>query len=357
MHNARIISEDIREILKEEIPWENFYKSTVLISGANGYVPAYFVHTFLALNDQRKADIHVIALCRSKERAQERFQMYQGRKDLEFKIQDVCDPIEYPGEIHYFIHGASPAGIRSRHADPVATFGANVTGCENMLKLAVQKDCRGFLLLSSVDVYGQVDHSGRLTEGDSGYLDSLNVRNAYALGKRAAETLAGIYHGKYGLPAKIARPFQIVGPGLDLDDGRLHIDFISQILREGRIVLKSDGRAKRSFLYITDAISGMLTVLLKGKAGEAYNVVDESGEADVLSLARLMGGLVREKNIPLEFDLEKRNTIEVTGALAAVTGSSEKLKKLGWKPRVSLVAGAARMMNYYGIETEREEKW
>jgi nucleoside-diphosphate-sugar epimerase len=278
--------------------------------------------------------------------------VYADRADFSFLFQDVCQPTPYQGEIHYFIHAASPAGIKERHADPVATFMANVQGCANMLKLALHNPCQGFLLLSSVDVYGKMPGADRLKESDCGTLDTINPRNAYANGKRAAESLCAACFAKHKLPIKIVRPFQIVGPGLKLDDGRLHIDFIAQMLAGDKIVLKGDGTAKRTFLYMTDAISGMLTVLSMGVPGEVYNVVDESGEASVMELARLMAALVADRKIAVAFDYEQRNTIEVTSAPSIVTGSSDKIKTLGWYPEISLRDGAKRMMKYYGLTTE-----
>lgn len=347
----RIISEDIENLTSADLPYEKFYGKTVLISGANGYVPAYFVHTFLGLNEKYDAGIKVIALCRNKNRALERFDDYIGRADLEWLIQDVCSSIEVDEEIHVFIHAASPAGIRSRHDDPVNTFLANVKGAENMLNLAIKNPCEYFLFLSSVDVYGRMENNERLTEEQSGYLDPLNVRNMYSCGKRAAESLCKAFHAKYNLPVYIVRPFQIMGPGPQLNDGRLHIDFISQILKENKIALKSDGSAVRTFLYITDAIKAMFYVMLKGSAGEAYNIVSETGEASVRELADLMAKNVADRNIAVEYDYEQRNTIEVTGALSVVRGDSGKIRKLGWSCDMSVAEGSARMMEYYGINS------
>ena len=157
------------------------------------------------------------------------------------------------------------------------------------------------------------------------------------------------YYEKYKVPVVIVRPGQIFGPGIDLNDGRLHIDFISQILENKKIVLKSDGSARRTFLYITDAIMGMITAMADGKYGECYNVVDESGEASVLELANLMAKQICNNEIEVEFDYTKRNNIEVTSALSVVTGCSDKIKELGWKPELSLKDGAKRMMQYYGV--------
>ena len=218
-----------------------------------------------------------------------------------------------------------------------------------MLISAINNSCEYFLFLSSVDVYGKMESSERLKENASGYLDPLNIRNVYSCGKKATETLCKAYQVKYDLPVFIVRPFQIIGPGPELDDGRLHIDFISQMLKGNKILLKSDGTAIRTFMYITDAIVAMLTVMLKGSPGEAYNIVDENGEASVKELADIMAANVTDRTIEVTFDHEKRNTIEVTAALSRVTGNSEKLAALGWTPYYSLEEGTSRMMEYYGL--------
>ena len=341
--------EDAQTIANADLPWEKLNEKTVLISGANGYVPAYFVHAFMMRNDLYDSGIKVIALCRSEERAKERFNEYLHRNDFVLHIQDVCDPIQIPDEIHYFIHAASPAGVKISNLEPVSTFTANVIGCKNMLELSLKKQVEGFLFLSSIDVYGKISPAKRFVETDSGALDSLNPRNVYAVGKRAAENLCACYFAQYKTPVIIVRPSQIMGPGISLDDGRLHIDFISQMLSGDKIVLKSDGSARRSFIYITDAIMGMLTAMFEGPHGEAYNVADESGEASVLELAQLMASMMRGRKIEVIFDYEKRNTIEVTSAPSVTIGDSSKLRMLGWQPKFSLEGSAARMMRYYGL--------
>ena len=349
----RIISEDAINIIENNLPFDKFYGKTVLISGANGYVPAYFVHTFIALNKYKDAGIRILALCRNQERAENRFPEYIERDYFEIIVQDVCEPIDTSEDIHIFIHAASPAGIKKRHEDPVNTFLSNVKGAENMLELARKNPCEYFLFLSSVDVYGRMNSNDRLKESDSGYLDPLNIRNTYSCGKRAAESLCKAYQVKYNLPVYIVRPFQIMGPGPELNDGRLHIDFISQILERKQIVLKSDGTAVRSFMYISDAIKAMFYVMLKGNPGEAYNIVSETGEASVKELADSMVENADDQDITVKFDYGQRETIEVTGALSIVTGDSTKIRSLGWTCDFSVAEGSARMMEFYGISCGR----
>lgn len=341
-----IAGEDARQIANAPLSWGKLRGKHVLISGANGYVPQFFVHGLLARNDLFQEGITVIALCRSEGRAAERFSDYFDRQDFRLIIDDVAKLTEVKEPVDFIIHAASPASMKARYADPVAVFDANVTGCRKLLGLAEQKGAE-LLLLSSVDVYGS-GCSEKLKETFSGSLDPLDPRNAYACAKRAAETLCCCYAAK-GVPCKIVRPFQILGSGVSLDDGRLHADFISQMLRGDTITLKGDGTPRRSFLYVTDAIVGMLTVLLEGRSGKAYNIGDESGEASVLELARLMASLVPGRDIRVVYDLSARGDPAVTRALSVVLGDYSKLRQLGWRPAVSLREACARTMACYGL--------
>jgi len=348
----RIISEDAQILAESNLPWERLNNKTILITGANGYVPSYFVYSILKRNDLYNSNIRVIALCRDETRALQRFQEYLSRKDFDLHIQDVCEPIQIDSSIHFFIHAASPSGSYSRHEKPADTYKTNVIGCLNLLELSRKNPVEGFLLISSVDVYGRVFDAERLTEIDYGYLDPLNPSNAYSMGKRASETLCAVYQAQYRIPITIVRPSQILGPGISLNDGRLHIDFISRLLSSNKIVLKGDGSPKRSFIYITDAISGMLSVLLKGSSGEAYNVCNEQGEASVLGFAEIMLSVVnREKkaNFPVEFDITQRELPEVKNTVPCVLNDSGKLRKLGWQPQVSLESAVYRILKFYGV--------
>ena len=349
-----VVAEDARSMAEAGFPWERLAGGSILIAGANGYVPSYFVHALLARNDFFAANIKVIALCRNETRARARFGDYLTRPDFSLLIQDVVEPVRLADSTDFIIHAAGPAGIAVRREHPADIFTANVIGALNLLELARRKNSRGFLFISSVDVYGGVRPPDRLSEEMNGELDGLNVLSAYAAAKRAAETLCADYHAQYGVPAVVARPSQVLGPGVALDDGRLHVDFIAGILEKGEIVLKSDGSAKRSFIYATDAILGMLTVLLAGRPGEAYNVAAEQNEATVLELAQLMASLVPDREIPIRFDMAARNGAAVRSALPSVLPDAGKLRALGWRASCDLPSGLARMLRSYGIPAQRQ---
>lgn len=341
----RIIEQDAITIAQTDIEWSKFHGKTILIAGANGYVPQYFVHGFLMRNSMYHEDIHVVALCRNEKKARERFGEYLNRNDFTLHVADVIDEFRFPEKIDFIIDAASPAGVKISNENPVLTFEANVLGCSNLLKAARQNNAE-LLFLSSVDIYGKSDEK-RFVEDKTGILDPLDVRNVYAAAKRASENLCVCYSCE-GVVSKIVRPSQIMGCGIALNDGRLHIDFISQILEKGKIILKGDGTPVRTFIYITDAVKGMLYVMTKGEGGEAYNICTESGEASVLELAQIMAGMAKTRDVKIVFDEEaRRRDPAVKHAISRVCADSGKLQSLGWRADVSLKEACRRMMDYY----------
>lgn len=340
----QVIQEDIRKLLGQRKDLERLGHQSILISGADSFLMSYIVYLILENNRRKGGDTKILALCRNQKNAEARFAPYIGDPNLELIIQDVREPVAWDGEVDLCVHAASPVGLQSRWGSALDTFQINVYGCQNMLELALKKRCKKFLLLSSVDVYGE--GTGRKKETDFASLDWTYQRNAYACGKRGAETLCGLFRAQHGLPCVTARPVQIYGPGLSLTDGRLHGDFIRQLQEHGQIVLKSDGLAVRSFLYLSDAANALLDVLFYGTAGEAYNICDEAGERSVRDLAELYAAKWGN-DARVIFDELERDTPEVKGALSVVTGDSTKLRSLGWKNETPLETGICRTLRYF----------
>lgn len=341
----QVMQEDIERLLSRRKDLERLEHQSVLISGADSFLMSYMVYLILENNRRNGADTKILALCRSRKNAEARFSPYIGDPNLKLIIQDVRKTIAWDGDVHICIHAASPVGLQSRWGSALETFQTNVYGCQNLLEFALAKHSERFLLMSSVDVYGE--GTERRKETDFGGLDWTYQRNAYACGKRGAETLCGLYHAQHGLPCVTARPVQVYGPGLSLTDGRLHGDFIRQLRERGEIVLKSDGSAIRSFLYLSDATSALLDILFYGTAGEAYNVCDEAGESSVRGLAELYAARWSH-GARVVFDESERDTPEVKGALSVVTGDSAKLRSLGWRNETPLETGISRTLRYFG---------
>ena len=340
-----IIKEDISSIINCFDYWERFKNKTILITGANGFLPAYLVESFLSLD--KTYNTKIIAIVRNKQKANNRFKNYITDTNLEIIEHDVCNEFNYNHKIDFIIHAASQASPKYYKIDPVGTLNANVLGTINMLKLAQKKSVESFLYFSSGEVYGEVkDEFMPIKEDTFGYLNPALVRSCYGESKRMGETICVSYFAQYGIKAKIVRPFHTYGPGMVLDDGRVYADFVANILKDQNIILNSDGKAKRAFCYLTDATIGFLTVLVNGENGEAYNVGNPQEEYSILELANILVNLYPEKKI--EVILNKTiNTDYLKSTITRNSPNIDKLKKLNWNPKVTIEKGFKRTVSSF----------
>ena len=337
----RIIQQDLEKIIGTEyIEWTAFKDKTVLISGANGMLPSYMVDTLLFLNEKIGYNTKVVALVRNFEKAKRVFPDFEGNKMLEFLVQDVTAPIHYDGDIHYIIHAASQASPSYYGVDPVGTFTANTVGTINLLELAKEKAVQGFLYFSTGSIYGNIEgEKVLLDESMAGNVNVLEVRNCYAESKRAGENACVCYNYQYKVPAKIVRIFHTFGPKVNLNDGRVFSDFCKNIVNGENIVLKSDGSAKRSFLYVADAVVAYFKVLLDGAPATAYNVGgDEEHEISIRDLSQLLVGLYPEKKLKVIFDINENDLTyaKMRTPQKQVLPKLDRISTLGWKQTTSV---------------------
>ena len=347
----RIIEEDLNAIIADEnINWLKFKDSTVLITGANGMLPAYMVFTLLHLNKIRHLNVNVIALVRNKEKAYKKFVDYLEDSHLKFIIQDVANPIELDVKVDFIIHAASQASPKYYGVDPVGTISANVFGTHNTLKLASQKNVKSYLFFSTGDVYGIVPPElFPFKEKDYGYIDLLSVRSCYGESKRLGENLCVAWNCQYNVPVKIVRIFHTYGPGMDLNDQRVFADFCKNIIQGEDIVLRSDGKATRLFCYISDAVRAYFKVLLDGGNAEAYNIANPNGEISIYDLAHLLTTLYPEKGLRVRQEVIQNDlvTVKMRSPLERAVPDCSKILGTGWKPSIGIREGFKRTIDSY----------
>lgn len=351
MKNAvHTIAADASRVGGMDLPWSMLAGARVVVTGASGFLGGYLVRTLLALGMSGRTDppVQVVGMVRCLDSASETFADLPGDAPLDLvhwdlSTLDVPD-LEPP---NYVIHAASQASPRYYGIDPVGTFLPNAVGTATLLRWMQQgANPRGFLFLSSSEVYGSVSSPTPLGERDYGTLDPAQVRSCYAEGKRAGEALCAAWHAQFGLPTYIVRPFHTYGPGLKQDDGRVFADFAFNVLRGENIVMKSEGSARRAFCYAADAVEAFFTVLLKGCPATPYNVGNPDAELSVMELADLLVGLFPERGLVVE-----KHAPPAAGYLASpfhrLVPDVSALRALGWQPRTTPEAGFRRMIGAY----------
>ncbi|MBB3187210.1 NAD-dependent epimerase/dehydratase family protein [Microbacter margulisiae] len=343
-----IIQEDIEQICQENLDWTKLSNKNILISGANGMLPSYWIEVFLFLIKQKIIfNTHIFAIVRNEEKANIRFEDYLKESFFSLIVQDICDPINITNKIDIIIHAASQASPKYYGIDPVGTINPNVIGTTNLLKLAKEQQTEMFIFFSSAEVYGNKNTSNAIDETDFGYLDPMNVRSCYAESKRLGETICVSWYKQFNVPVKIIRPFHTYGPGMSPNDGRVFADFVFNILNNQDIIMKSDGCAQRAYCYIKDAVLGYFYVLLNGSIGEAYNVGNPSEEYSVKDLAKILIDLFPEKSLSLKMDKQFTSPGYIPSNINRILPNINKIKNIGWAPKVDIKTGFYRTIVSY----------
>lgn len=346
-----VIEKDIEDILNNKINFKKLENSTVLITGASGMIGSYLMYTLAALNDLQSYNIKIVALVRDKNK----IPMYlKGRPDIIVLEQDVCERIMFNEKIDYIIHAASPASPKIMREKPVDTIMANTIGTFNTLKLAKKNNVQAYLYISSREVYGEpYEGQEKFDENTYGFVDPLLPRSCYPEGKKAAETMCVSFKEQYGLNVKIARPAHTYGPGMSIYDGRVQADFLKNVVNNENIIMKSKGEAVRTYTYISDVISGIFYVLLNSD-DVAYNMADENAKITIKGLAELLVNLYPERGLKVEMQIDDDQKGCAPFKLGII--NSDKLKKLGWSPKISLEDGFRKTVEFIEKELEIEKK-
>lgn len=297
----------------------------ILVAGATGMLGSCVVDLLRGYGQ-----CEVIAMGRKASKAEERFGPADGT--YSFYQQDVAEPLgESLGDVDYIIHAASNADPVRMARDPVGTLTANVQGTKNLLDYGLSQGMRRFLFVSSGEVYGQPNAGlDGFTEDYCGPLDLSSPRSCYPEGKRAAEVLCQSYISQFGADAVIVRPCHLFGPTMTRGDSRAVSEFLWNAADGRDIVMKSAGLMERSHCYVVDAAQALLTVLLNGERGRAYNIADRRYQmriCDFAQQAARAGGcqvLIQEPS-----ELERAGYSKVSRAVL----DASRLEEQGWRPR------------------------
>ena len=340
----KIIDEDLNQIIAENNGLKELYGQTIMITGASGLIGSYFLNTLIKLNEDYSADIKIIPLIRNLNKLDKEV----VDKDYVIPIvQDITNPITYDGNVDYIIHAASPASPPLMREKPVETNFANTIGTANALTFAKEHNTKKFLFTSSREVYGQnISDEKYFKENDIGIINQLIPRNSYAESKKAAENMCLGFNEEYGLDTKIVRLGQTFGPGMNINGGMVHTEFLKMLLNNEDILLKSDGSSLRTYTYISDAVSAMFKIILKSK-DIVYNATNNQNEVSIKELAEIIVNLCPEKKSKIVFDIEEEKEGYDYKTFKFCLISAEKIAdELGWAPKYSIDEGLKRTIEY-----------
>ena len=324
---------------------ERLDHSRILITGAGGLICSALVDVLMRRNDTHHAGIQVYAAGRSPEKLQQRFARWAGREDFHVLAYDAAQPIDCQTAFDYLIHGASPANPAAYNAQPVETMTANFVGTLNILRYAQDCGAKRVLYVSSSEVYGKKEGTQPYHEQEYGFLDLLNPRACYPSSKRAAETLCAAFAQEYGVDAVIVRPGHIYGPTATAADNRASSQFPRDVKAGLDIVMKSPGAQLRSYCYVLDCAGAVLTAMLLGEVGHAYNISNRNSVVTIRQMAQAFADAAGRKLIFENATDAEQSSYNLMDNSAL---DAKSLENLGWRGLFDLREGVEATLDAIG---------
>lgn len=333
--------EDVTYVASLPLPWEKLQNKAILISGATGLIGSCLVDVIMKRNLQGM-NCRVYALGRNAHRAQARFSYCSDSPLYEFVPYDISNPLKRDdiGTVDYVLHLASNTHPMQYATDPIGTITTNIFGTYHMLEFAQTHCASRCAFTSSNEIYGENRGDAEMfDEHYCGYIDSNTMRAGYPESKRCGEALCQAYIKQKGMDIVIPRLTRSYGPTMMMSDTKAISQFIKKGIAGEDIVLKSAGTQYYSYTYVADAVAGLLTVLLKGKCGEAYNISDAASDIMLKDLAGIIADIAQKKVV-----FELPDAVEAAGYSKATKARLDgtKLQKLGWKAKYDIQSGMER---------------
>ncbi len=356
----RIIREDVQQIAEElGNVLAPLAGTTLLVTGGSGFLCSYLLDAIAYMNDNAWAKTkpcRLISVDNLRSGIAQRVAHLADRPEVRFVHHDVSEPLDLSERVDWIIHGAGIASPTFYRKYPLETIDVNVAGTRRMLELARHTPVRSILYISTSEIYGDPEPRFIPTPEDyRGNVSCTGPRACYDESKRLAESLCAIYHNLYATPVKVVRPFNFYGPGQRLDDRRIVPDLISAALERRPLVLYSDGRATRSFCYVSDAIRAMFLVLLSNANGEAFNIGNDERE---ISMADFANELARVAGPPtLEVIHQTSNDPQyLTDNPQRRCPDTTKLRtRFPWQPKIGIAEGLRRTLLSYQPQKNTQE--
>ncbi len=335
----KILFEDITESRKSYGSlYESLAGKRILITGATGLIGFNLVQFLLKDTGDGIQKPQVTVLVRNREKAE---RLFEGLECLSILEGSIRDKILITEKQDYIIHGASITDSKAFVETPVDVIDTAYASTKNLLDYAVETGAESFIYLSSMEVYGAPEREDRIFENSSNNIDTMKVRGSYPESKRICESLCCSYYHQNDVSAKVIRLTQTFGTGVDESDTRVFAEFARSV-RDGKdIILKTKGETKRQYLYTADAVSAILTVMLKGENGEAYNAANEGSFCSIYEMAHVFAdasggktGVVIKEEDPVRSGF---------APLLKMNLATDKLQSLGWSPRYKMAEMVERL--------------
>ncbi|MCX6729948.1 MAG: dTDP-glucose 4,6-dehydratase [Candidatus Portnoybacteria bacterium] len=306
----------------------------ILITGGLGFIGSNFIrYVFNKYPDYEVINLDKITYAGNPENLRD----IENNSGYKFVKGDICDKdlvnkLISEHKPNAIINFAAETHVDRSILDPEAFIKTNIFGTYILLGAVKKHNIEKFLQISTDEVYGSINR-GRFTEDDP-----IKPNNPYASSKAGAELLVMSYFKTYNLPILITRSSNNYGP-YQCPEALIPL-FVTNLLENKKVPLYGDGLDVRNWLYVLDNCSAIDLVFHNGQIGGIYNIGGGNEKTNKEITKIILKELDKDENwiehVKNRPGHDKRYAI-----------SSEKITKLGWKPKYDFGEIIKETINWY----------
>lgn len=263
----------------------------MFLTGCTGFFGVWILETLLRADERLGLGLDLTLLSRSPAAFIGEHPHLSPTSRLRYLQGDIRS-FEFPeGSFSHVLHGAT-TNARETFAgeDPLRKFDTVAMGTRRVLEFCESRAVPDMLYIGSGAVYGRRTTPEPISEDDPIAPDPMDVGLTLGHAKRAAEHFCAIYGARGVTRIKIARCFSFVGPQLPLDIHYAIGNFIADAIAGRPITVTGTGLPVRSYMYMSDLVVWLITILLRGQPLRPYNVGSQDGRT-VLEVADIVAAV------------------------------------------------------------------
>jgi len=304
-------------------------KENILITGGSGFISKWLTEAL-----DKLSNVNIYLLCNSNKNST----IYSSNVEKVYcDITDIDNLIKVFNDvkIDFIYHFAAKSKIQKFSIENTSTFKVNIQGTWNLLELARKKSVKGFVMASSMSVYGE---KNQIPYDESSLLEG---SSSYSTSKICAEEIAEFYSKTYNIPIVTLRLGMIFGGG-DNELSRLIPSIVYSLLNKQNIHLKSTENTTIDPLYIKDLVSALLQLLYYFKTNNiGYEIMNISSN-EAITISEIANTLVsiskNEKTIISYGELNSKKKY---------MNNDKAISELNWKIKYSLKQSLKETYLYY----------
>ena len=379
INDCEIYQDDLKTSFEHVVDSNKIYKKIVMITGATGTIGSFIVDTLMRANRDKGSDITVVACGRSKSKLRDRFDFWKNEEKkglliyatldiLDDKLVDILeDDLGKDIAIDCVIHAAGNAYPSAFIDHSEETVKGNILGTKRLIDFAAKYGCKRFVYVSSGEAVSVKPEDEKVimelyekTAGNNLYDDyyrevlklvvSKGARYCYPISKVAAEKMCLEKNDcNYSdISFLVVRPCHTFGPGITGDDDRAHVQFAQKAVHKENIILNSAGSQLRSYNYVADAASAILSVLSSGNKETIYDICSKDNVITIKGLAEIIGEV---SNVQVVVNAPDERDAILQSPIKRQVLDASKLIELGWSSAFDIKSGVRHyieILNYVG---------